>query len=253
MESLAIAGVVLGCTFGGTVLGMVVRGLLPEPHLGNDSKDSVKMAMGLVATMTALVLGLLVASAKGVFDSHRTGVQQLATNVVVLDRILAQFGPDSAPARAALRDAVVTLLDHLWSEAGYDASRLDAVQLTAQGGALYASVRDLPAPDDSRKALKNQAHQAVTDLTRTRWSLGQRSDSSIPRPFLIVLAFWLTALFLSFGLFAPRNMTVLLAFLIASLSVAGALLLIAEMDQPFRGLIQVSATPLRDALLKLGQ
>jgi hypothetical protein len=253
VDAILIAGVTLACTFGGTVLGMLLRRWLPDPHLSADSKDSIKVAMGLVATMAALVLGLMVASSKAVFDSHRAGVQQMATNVVMLDRLLTRFGPDGAAARTALRDAVGTVIDQIWDEGGYHASKLDAAELTAQGDALYAAVRALPAPDEGRQALKGQAQGILTDLMKVRWTLGQQAGSSIPRVFLIVLLFWLTVLFTSFGLFAPPNVTVVLAFLVASLAVAGALLLVAEMDQPFGGLIQVPATPLRAAYARLGQ
>lgn len=252
MDAIIIAGITLGCTFGGTLLGIVLQRILPDPHLKTDSKDSIKVAMGLVATMSALVLGLMVGSSKAVYDTHKAGVQQMASNFVILDRVLKRFGPDGTPAREALRDVAGTAIEQLWQGGGYHASNLSAEGLTAKGDALYAAVRTLPAADEGRQALKSQALGLLSDLMKARWTLGQQSGSSIPLVFLIVLLFWLGVLFMSFGLFAPANTTVILAFLIASLAVAGALLLVAEMDQPFDGLIQVSAAPLRDALSKLG-
>src|SRR5689334_23977436 len=74
-----------------------------------------------------------------------------------------------------------------------------------------------------------------------------------PVPFLVVLVFWPCIIFASFGLFAPRNGTVIAAFFVCALSVSGAIFLILELDRSFEGLLQVSSTPLRSALSQLGQ
>lgn len=254
MSSLLVAGIVFACTFGASVLGTLVRRLLPEHHVTGDSKDSLKMGMGLIATLSALVLGLLVASAKSSFDGHKSGVQQLATDAIMLDRVLANYGPGSESAREKLRTTVEMLRTRLWADGSYQASGLDAPQLSAQSVELSAAIRDLPETTENRKAMKAQAVQIALDMSRTRWSLGQQGESAtIPVPFLVVLISWLTVLFGSFGLFAPRNATLVVGLFVCALSVAGALFLIVEMDQPFAGFIVVSDAPLRTIQPKLGQ
>jgi hypothetical protein len=248
-----VAGIVFGCTFGASVLGTIVRRRLPEHHVTGDSKDSLKMGLGLIATLSALVLGLLVASAKSSFDGQKAGVQQLATDAIMLDRVLANYGPGSQVAREKLRAAVDLLLAHLWSERGFHAAGLDSPQLSAGGVELGAALRDLPEATDNQKAMKSQAISTALDMAKTRWTLGQQGDGSIPVPFLVVLVFWLAVLFASFGLFAPRNATLVVGLFVCALSVAGALFLIVEMDQPFSGLIVIPDAPLRTILPKLGK
>jgi hypothetical protein len=253
VDSLTIAGIVFACTFGGALLGMYLRRVVPESHLSSESKDAVKMGIGLVATLSALVLGLLVASAKSSFDAQRAGFRQLSTNLIVLDRSLKFYGPETKDSREQLRRIVAGLLDHQWPASGSRTANLDAPELTESGVAFYLAVQNLAPRTDAQKATQSQALQISADLARTRWQLSQGEESSIPIPFLIVLILWLTVLFITFGLFSPPNATVVVILLICAMSVAGALFLIAELDRPFNGLIQISSKPLRDALGQLGQ
>src|SRR5215468_3034950 len=111
MSPMAISWIVFGVIFGGALLGMTLRRLLPEHHLSQDSKDVVKLGMGLIGTIAALVLGLLVASAKSSFDTQRNGLAQLSANAVLLDRILAHYGPETKECREQLRDTVAAMID----------------------------------------------------------------------------------------------------------------------------------------------
>jgi hypothetical protein len=253
VNSLTIAAIVFACAFGGALLGLLLRALLPEHHLSNESKDIVKLGTGLIATMSALVIGLLIASAKSDFDAHKSAFQQMSTNLVLLDRGLAHYGPEAKEARALLHRTASSLLDHIWTPQGASATGLGDLEITASGGMLYDSIRNLSPGNDAQRSIQSQALQIAADLARARLQLIQREQSSIPRPFLVVLVFWLTILFMSFGLFSPVNSTVILVLLVCALSVAGALFLIVDMDQPFEGLIQISSGPLRDAISQLGQ
>jgi hypothetical protein len=253
VSSLVVAGITFVCTFGGAMLGMVLRGFLPDPHLSSDSKDVIKMGTGLIATMSALVLGLLIASAKNTLDAQRTGFQQMAANVVLIDRTLAHFGPEAKAARELLRRMVVSAIDRLWPVDGSPSAGLAAPEFTADGTALYESIRDLTPKTDAQRSGQAQALQTYADVAKTRWLLSQRDDGAIPKPFLAILVFWLFVLFASFGLFSPRNGTVMVVLIVCALSVASALLLIVDMSEPFTGLFQISSTSLRHALGQLGQ
>jgi len=253
VNSLVIAGIVFACTFGGALLGLLLRVLLPEHHLSNESKDIVKLGTGLIATMSALVIGLLIASAKSDFDARRNAFQQLSTNIILLDRSLAHYGPEAKETRALLHRAASTLFDHIWTPQGASAAGIGDTEITEMGGTLYESVRNLKPSTDSQRSIQSQALSVTAELARLRWQLAQREQSSLPVPFLVVLMLWLTVLFMSFGLFSPVNSTVILVLFVCAFSVAGALFLIVDMDQPFEGLIQISSGPLRDAISQLGK
>jgi hypothetical protein len=237
---MEVGAIVFACTFGGALVGMTLRALLPERHLTAETKEVVKLGTGLIATLSALVLGLLIASAKSSFDAQRTGFQQLSANLILLDRMLARYGPETKEAR-------------VWPADASQSVGLGAHAITASGATVYERVRDLSPKTDAQRSLQSQCLQICTDLARTRLLLTQEDESAIPRPFLIVVVFWLTVLFTSFGLFSPWNPTVIITLLVCALSVAGAMFLIVDLDQAFDGLIQISSTPLRNALGQLGQ
>jgi hypothetical protein len=251
--SVLVAAIVFVCTFGGSLLGMAVRAMLPKSHLSPESKEVIGVATGLLAALAALVMGLLVASAKAEFDAQEIGFQQLSANIVLLDRMLAHYGPETSDARAALRGTVIVMIDQLWPGEGGEGAGLDSAQITSAGDKLYDAIRDLAPTTDAQRAVQAQALQTSADLARTRWLLSGQHDSASLGPFLVVLLFWLLAIFVSFGLFAPPNGAVVTALLVSALATAGAIFLIVDLDQPSAGLIQVSSAPLRYAVSQLGK
>jgi len=254
MSALLIAAIVLACICGGALLGMFLRGLLPAPHLSDESKDVVRLGTGLVATMAALVLGLLVASAKGSYDTQKNGLDEIAANLTLLDTVLQQYGPPAQDARANLRRVVGVAMARLWPADAAQEPTLGGAETTVAAKSLHAQLLALVPANDMQRALQSQALQIATELARTRLLLvAQHESSAISGVFLVILSFWLVVLFASFGLFAPRNATVLASLLISALSVAGAIFLILELDQPFDGVIQISSTPLRSAFAHLGE
>jgi hypothetical protein len=253
MSSLAISGIVLACVFGGTLLGMVVRAVLPEQHLSPESKDVVKLGMGLIGTMTALVLGLLIASAKSSFDAQRNGLAQLSANVILLDRALAHYGPHSRDARDTLRSAVADMLQKNWPGDSPATARMERTGTEGQYEEIYEKIQSLSPKTDAERVTQAQALKTAVDLAQTRWLLFSQNRSSIPLPFLVVMVSWLTLLFASFSLFAKPNATVTITLLICALAVSSALFLILELDRPLDGIIQISSDPLRSALALLGR
>jgi hypothetical protein len=259
MSSLAISAIVFACVFGGALVGMLLRRILPEHHLSHDSKDLVKVGMGLIATMAALVLGLLVASAKSSYDAQRNELAQMSANVILLDRMLAHYGynlkdetdrKEIEDIRNMIRQYVIATLDKFWPE---DSSQKVEIKPTGKYEGLYDKIQDLKPPTDGQRSLQAQALKTAIDIGQTRWLLFAQKDSSIPLPFLVVLVFWLTILFASFSLFARANATVIMTLLICSLSVSGAILLILELDRPFEGMIRISSAPMRNVLMQLGK
>jgi hypothetical protein len=253
MNSLAVFGIVFACVVAGIVFGLVLRSRLPDDHLSAESKDTVKLAMGVVGTMTALVLGLLVASAKSSFDSQRSGVNQLAANVIVLDRTLALYGPPANDARAALRAAVADAIQRTWPDDPHGGTSGALPGAEANYENVYESILALEPKTDAQRNLHAQALKVAGDLGQTRWLLVSERGSSVPAVFLVVLVLWLALLFASFGLFTPPNPTTLTSLVVCALVVSSAIFLILELDRPFHGIIQVSGEPLRNALAQLGQ
>jgi len=252
MSSITISFIVFACVFGGALLGILLRVVLPQNHLSAESKDIVKLGMGLVGTMAALVLGLLVASAKGSYDAQIAELTQGSTNILLLDRLLAQYGPETKEARALLRVAVVRSLDQTWPKGGASASGLPP-PASASAETLYGKIQGLSPKDGAQRSLQSQALSIALDLRKTRWLMYEQETESVALPLLAILVLWLTIIFISFGLFAPFNATVVSSLIAAALSVSAAIFLILDMYKPYSGLIQISSAPLRFTLAHLGE
>lgn len=253
MSSQTIFLISAGCIFGGALLGLLLHGLLPEHHLRDASKDTVKVGAAMIATLSALVLGLLVGSAKNTFDTAEAEMTQGGAKIILLDRLLADYGPETKAAREQLRRTVATQIEDLWPEEKTGASGLAAFERTGGLEAVQMTLLKVMPTTDAQRQLFAAAQQICGDLRQTRWLLVEQTQSPIPIPFLVVLLFWLTVLHVSFGMLAPRNATVVAVLLICALSVSGAIFMILEMSHPLDGMIKVSSAPMRKALEHLGQ
>jgi hypothetical protein len=230
---------------------MVTRPALSQDHLSADTKESVKLGMGLVGTMAALILGLLVASAKSAYDSEKSEVTQMAAKLVFLDRVLANYGPESADTRVVLRRMVEGSISRMWPDERSHNAQLDPIGSGAEE--VHKAIQKLAPRNDVQVSLKSQAVGVGSDLGQLPWLLFEQSGRSISMPLLIVVISWLAIIFFSWGLFAPDNSVAIAALLLAAVSVSGAIFLILELDQPFDGLIHISSTPMRNALAHLGK
>ena len=253
MSSLAIALIALACMLGGTLLGLLLRHMLPEHHIRDDSKDIVKTVAGMMATLVALIIGLLVSSSKSSFDQTSASITQGGAKIITLDHILARYGPETRGVRELLSRTVADGIDRIWPTDGVHKTDLPGAENVAGMEDVYDKIRDLSPKHESQQFLKGQAQQLAADLMQSRWMLIEQSHNSLPPVFLGVLTFWLTVLFTGFGLLAPRNLTVLTGLFICALSMAGAIFLILELNRPLEGAIKVSSAPLRKALTFIGK
>ena len=255
MNPTIVGIIVFALTFGGALLGMWLRTLLSEHHLSAESKDTVKVGIGLIATMTALVLGLVTASAKSSFDAVDSAVKQTAIDVLALDRTLARYGSETSEIRKGLQRAIGARIDMIWPQGSSKPANLDpmASGAGAEAETLADAIRALKPRDDSQRALQSRALDIAEALLQARWLVLAATEPSVPVPFLVILLFWLTIIFASFGVFAPRNAMVLTVLFVCALSVSLAVFLVLEMDAPFDGLLKVSADPLRYAYAHLNQ
>ena len=254
MSPVGVGGIVLACVLGGTLAGIAIRATLPEHHLREDSKEVVKLATGLIATMTALLLGLVTASAKSSFDAQDASVKRIVADILALDRVLARYGEETRGIREEVRRAVEFPLAAVWSTGGgARAARKDAPEMTRLTESLEDRIRDLAPRNEGQRRLRSEAEDLIREALRIRWLVFGSVVSAIPVAFLVVLVSWLSLTFASFGLFAPRNGTVLTALFLCALSVSGAVFLILELDDPFDGWIKVSGDPMRYAVSQLGR
>ena len=228
---------------------------MPEHHLGADSKEVVKLGMGTIATLAAIVLGLLIATAKGTYDAQNSAVQEHAAKAMLLDRVLAKYGPETKEARELLRSVVEASMDRIWPQEGVRPANLTPGEARAAGEAMYDKIAALSPnqKDAAQIALKARALETAVDLAQERLRLFARQDSSLPLPFLIVLASWLLILFAGYGLLAPRNTTVVAVLFVCTLSVSAAIFLLLELSMPFAGMLRLSSGPLHDALAVIGK
>ena len=233
------------------MLGIYLRGALPDYQLSPETKDSVRVGMGLVATMTVLLLGLLVASAKGSYDDQRKEVIHLAGRLHFLDRLLGFYGPEAAEAVEVLRSLNEGLIQQLWADK--EAQEAKTGQVFSLFQALYESISKLAPENDVQRAAQTEALETTAELSKTRSLLYAMGDTSIATPVLVIVILWLTTIFISFGLFSPMNWTAIVSLFIAALSVSSAIFLIMELDQPFDGVIHISDAPLRHTLNRSGR
>jgi Protein of unknown function (DUF4239) len=252
-SSLTLALVSAGCMLSGVLLGLLLHNLLPAQHLQDESKDAIKLGAGMIATVSALVLGLLVASAKSSFDSTEDAITQRAAKLIFLDRLLSDYGPETKATREQLRQTIAASIEMLWPETKSSAEGLAAYDRMNGMQVTQMTLLQLTPTTNAQRQSFSTAQQILTDLRQSRWLLIQRAQRVIPIPFLVVLLFWLTMLHVSFGLFAPRNATTITVLFISALSVSGAIFIILDMSHPLQGMIKVSSEPMRKALELLGQ
>jgi len=251
MSPMLVSLIAFAFIFGGALAGMFLCRVLPPHHLSEDSQDIVKLGMGLVGTMCALVLGLLIASAKGSYDTQSGELTEMSAKIVLLDRMFAHYGPETNEARATLRSAVERLVDRLWDSGISQGFQLDPAARSSE--ALYETVQALSPKDESQRLIQSQALSLELSVGQIRWLMVEQATTPIPKALVAVMIFWLTVIFLSWGIFAPRNGTVVATLFVTALSVSSAIFMILEMYTPYTGLIHISSAPLRTALAHLGQ
>jgi hypothetical protein len=249
LSPIALSVIALTCLLSGIVLGTLLRNALPEQSLSGDAKDVVRLGTGLIGTIAALVLGLLIASAKSSHDTQHAQVRQMTANIILLDSLLAEFGADARRPRELLRQVVVSLVERVWNQGRRHVAA--AFEASSEAEALNAQIHQLSPQTDMQRSLHARMLKTTTEIWRMRLLLFTEKDDALPMPFLVVLVFWLTIIFVSFSLFAQPSPMVLGELLIFALSATGAIYLILELSQPFAGLMRIHSDPLRNALQPL--
>jgi hypothetical protein len=252
VSPIEISLIIFALMIAGAALGALLRRALPEHHLDDHAKDIVRLGTGLVATISALVLGLLINSAASSYEAQRNEVRQMAAGLILLDQLLERYGSEARPVRATMRQAIGPVIDQLWGDGRAHAAGSHSLQQSSAGARAFLALHDLAPTNELQRSLQGQAIATAINIQRSRLMLFERAHAGIPTPFLAVLVFWLTMIFVSFCLFSPLNPTSMAALALIALSASGAIFLILEMNQPFGGLMQISGDALRTALPPLG-
>lgn len=253
MSPLGIGLIVFVCTFGSAMLGFYLRTVLPDHHLSNDSMRVVTLSTSLIATLAAVVLGLLISSARTSFDSISNEITQTASTVVLLDRSLANYRPETKEIRDLLHRAFASAIEMIFAEKDSRLAKLTARERLAGMEQFQAKLRELAPRNDAQRSLQSRALELSNELVQMRWLvIAHESDAILP-PFLAVVVLWLAIIFVGFGVNTANNAIVLTTLFVCALSVSGAIFLIEELDRPLEGVMQISSAPLRNALAQLGQ
>lgn len=253
MSSLAIASVAFLFMLLGTLAAMAIARGLPQHHLGSESRDIVKLGLGVIGTLTALVLGLLVSASKATYDAQSGAAKELAAQMAVIDRVLARYGAESGEARGRLRSLAQAVLEQVWPPSAAATIDFTGGASRHAGEALFDAVAALEPKTDAQRLLKSRAQDLIVGMGQLRQRLVVNSDRTLPAALLVMLGIWQAVLFAGFGLLAARNATTVAVLVVCMLSVSGALFLVLELDRPFEGMVRVSDRPLRSVILHLGE
>ena len=255
MNDLVIGVVVLGVVFGGALFGMFLKRVLPVQHLSTDARDVIRIVMAMLATLSAVVLGLLTNSAISSFAEKEGELRAAAVQFIMLDRTLAAYGPEATDARKLLKQVLTQRISLIWPGKRGGGVSLDV--LGGGGGAgselIQQEIFTISPQNEKQRWLHSNALEISNTLARSRWTTLEQIGTRFPWPFLIIVVFWLAIIFASFGLFAPRNASVIAALFVAALGLAGAVFMILEMEQPYQGVVKIPSTSLRIALDQLGR
>ncbi|MCW3476192.1 bestrophin-like domain [Limobrevibacterium gyesilva] len=248
MGSIAISLTVAACVFAGGAGALFMHHLLPDSHRTRETQDVVRLGTGMLSVIASLVLGLLIATAKGTYDRSDHDIRSYAAELILLNETLRDYGRDASEPRRLLRAYTGRLLEHNWLGADGERQMLEDRRSGAMLEHVREAIRGLKPVDAGQTWLQDQALQITISLMRQRWLLIEQQGPSVRPVIVIILVAWITLIFASFGLNAPRNATVVTAFLVCALAIGGAIFLILEMDNPFTGLLQISSRPVENAL-----
>jgi uncharacterized protein (DUF486 family) len=248
MNPLFVSVAVSALVFGGACIGLHLHRVLPERHLSAETRDVIRLSTGMVSVLASLVLGLLVATVKTSFDGIETAMRAYSADLIVLDETLRDYGDAAVVPRGLLRDYTALLLRTVWPVEGGSAFIEERKETGALMERVRESIRALKPADDGQRWLMDQALQVSTSLLSQRWLMIERGGPSV-RPVVIgILVAWMVAIFVSFGLKAPRNAIVYAAFAVCALAIGSSIFIILAFDSPFVGAMRISSQPVRSAL-----
>jgi hypothetical protein len=240
--------ITFGCVTSGMVAGMSIRKRLPREHLGSETADTIKLATGMVATLAALVLGLLLAFAESSYRSKDDELTRLSSDLIRVHRLIHAYGPEAAKPEAMILEYAEQKRQSLFPLVrDRPVDPLDVPALDLLAGARDALLALRPASPD-QVWLHQTALRLLDDIGEKRWLLVEQAGQRLPMPLLALLVFWLALIFTAFGLLSPNNPVAVGAHLFCAVAIAGAITMVLEMSDPFSGPVRLSEDVLRSAI-----
>lgn len=246
---------------GASALGMALHGRLGEPRKTHETANHLRLVVSILAILAAIVLGLLLSSAKASHDAFDTRLRALSGSIVEIDRRLRQYGEETAPIRANLRAYLAGAIADAWRDerrpdGAYPTfgDAPEGVEPAALGDLLDGvddAVRKLEPSDPFHAGLANLLEAQMTELLRQRRLAIETAPETISLPLLAAMTLWLAIVFGVLGLTAPRNVVVYGTILLCALSFASAIAFVLDLDRPLTGLLRVSSEPALEALHRL--
>jgi hypothetical protein len=248
MKILLLMLVFIGVMAAVAFAGMAVRRLLPEHHTADSSRDAVLRSVGLVVTLSAVVLGFLVSSAKAYYGAVEGELTEIAADVAMLDRLLTRYGPGAEPARRMLRQSVGLAVGVVWPDHRSSLSQPGRESGMQASERLADAVEGLPQVDPHLARLREQALSELADVQHAGFLLSRIATSRPQVPVLAVVVSWLVIIFFGFGVVSPSTGTARASIILAAVAAAGALFLIVDLYSPVSGLLRIPPSILEDAL-----
>jgi hypothetical protein len=241
--------------FVGGSLGLVLHRIVPEKHLTGGSKEMIGAVAGLLTLLSALVLGLLIWTAYGVYAGQSTAIQTLAAKVLQFDLALKDYGPEASAARAQLRQGLAKSIDQVWGVSESDRSLAAnnfaaAIQSQRNWEALLKSLN--PSTDAQKQALA-AATSTIDSINQSRFQISFALANPISIPLVVIVVVWATLLFFGYGLLSGGNVMSYVVLAVGALAVTSAALLIFDLSGPYAGLFRVSSAPLDQVLAVIGK
>lgn len=248
MNAIEVSLIVAACIFGGGVAGLFLHKILPAEHLTRDTLDVVRLAIGMISVLASLVLGLLIATAKGSFDATDTAIRSYGADLILLAEVFRDYGSTASKPETLLRAYTERILHDNWPTQGPARTPGEDREAGTLMEELRAAIRGLTPVDAGQTALRTQALEISTSLLRQRSLLVDEAEPSVRPAMLAILVAWVALIFVGFGLNAPRNGTVVAAFVVCSLAIGGAAFLVLQLDSPFSGIMRISDRSMVTAL-----
>lgn len=247
MTTTATSALIAGIIFAASLIGLALPRVLPERHLSKDTLDAIKLGTGMLSVLASLVLGLLIATVKTSFDTTASQVRVYSADLIVLDETLRDYGAATVPIRRMVRDYTAKLLNDvlLSDNQPYLTENRQAGNMLE---GIRERIRELPTGAPGQSWLVGQSLQIVTSLLRERWLLIEHAGPSVHPLIIWLLVSWIVAIFISFGINAPRHATMIAAFFVVSVAIGSSMFLVLEMDTPFEGVLRISSRPMQIAL-----
>ena len=253
MNHYVTSTVVLVLILLSAAVGSYVRLKLPDHHFNEATLGAMRIAVGLVATLSALVLSLLISSGKSSLDLVNTAIERNTVAMIRLDHTLAQFGPSTNDLRAQIKQDYVRWTSFLFSGTTGKTAEITSTEIIQSTYDIQERIFALQPVGPVQEKLQDHALQLWDDIFAGRWLALEHRRGLIPTPLIMILVGWLVVIFGIFGFSAPRSWSMCVVFLLCAISATTAIFVVLDMDTPFQGMVNASKTPMIETLHFLGK